>query len=386
MSDQGGGETEIISHPFVVIGEWIAGFVPEGPLRTLVLVIEGLCAVLAPFIYKYYLGVLAQGAKPEGSTEREDYDRLRASLAGGNLAARLYAKWLTAFLDGVERFFGDAGMADRTLFPRAFGLKKPAPLWTAPALDRCLLLALIYPIVTIFLIWAISGDVGPAEAALGLKSDRSGWQRGLGVAAIGLMSFAKWRFPFNSWQAISSVTVGASVIFAVASVVTFAVAAGVTFAVAEAVTLGVGVGTHAVAFAFAIAVWVAVAFAGVGFGVVVISALTSAGAFGVTFAVRILSASAIYLGWQGRFLAVFLPAMTVACLVAALFLAPLETWKVAGPLLFFLVLLTLLNAPFDWASLGLTRALLRRGLELEAGGLICWRSLTRVSPVSSSRF
>ena len=27
-------------------------------------------------------------------------------------------------------------------------------------------------------------------------------------------------------------------------------------------------------------------------------------------------------------------------------------------------LLTLLNAPFDWASLGLTRALLRRGLEL----------------------
>jgi hypothetical protein len=33
-------------------------------------------------------------------------------------------------------------------------------------------------------------------------------------------------------------------------------------------------------------------------------------------------------------------------------------------LLLFLVLLTLLNAPFDWASLGLTRALLRRGLEL----------------------
>jgi hypothetical protein len=30
----------------------------------------------------------------------------------------------------------------------------------------------------------------------------------------------------------------------------------------------------------------------------------------------------------------------------------------------FLGLLTLLNAPFDWAALGLTRALLRRGLEL----------------------
>jgi hypothetical protein len=33
-------------------------------------------------------------------------------------------------------------------------------------------------------------------------------------------------------------------------------------------------------------------------------------------------------------------------------------------LLLFFGLLTLINAPFDWASLGLTRALLRRGLEL----------------------
>jgi hypothetical protein len=56
--------------------------------------------------------------------------------------------------------------------------------------------------------------------------------------------------------------------------------------------------------------------------------------------------------------------MTVACLVAARFIAPLEVWKMTGPLLLFLVQLTLLNAPFDWASLDLTRALLRRGLEL----------------------
>jgi len=86
----------------------LAGFVPEGPARTAVLVVEGLCAALAPFIYKYYLGVLAQGAAPEGSLERQDYDKLRASLAGGNLAARLYAGRLTRFLDAVDRFFGDA--------------------------------------------------------------------------------------------------------------------------------------------------------------------------------------------------------------------------------------------------------------------------------------
>ena len=40
------------------------------------------------------------------------------------------------------------------------------------------------------------------------------------------------------------------------------------------------------------------------------------------------------------------------------------TWQITGPLVLFLGLLSLLNAPFDWASLGLTRALLRRGLEL----------------------
>jgi hypothetical protein len=63
-------------------GELLAGFAPEGPLRTAVLLVYGLCAALAPFIYKYYLGVLAQGAAPAGSLERQDYDRLRATSPG----------------------------------------------------------------------------------------------------------------------------------------------------------------------------------------------------------------------------------------------------------------------------------------------------------------
>ncbi len=41
----------------------------------------------------------------------------------------------------------------------------------------------------------------------------------------------------------------------------------------------------------------------------------------------------------------------------------MDNWGKAGPLLLFLGLLTLINAPFDWVSLGLTRGLLRRGLE-----------------------
>jgi hypothetical protein len=120
--------SKLISDLLPTLGACLAGMLPEGPARTALFLVVGVCVAAAPFIYWYYVGLLGQGSQPEGSIERQDYDKLRASLAGGNLAARLYAKWLPSFLDWIERFFGDAGMADRTLFPRAFGLKKP---------DRC---------------------------------------------------------------------------------------------------------------------------------------------------------------------------------------------------------------------------------------------------------
>jgi hypothetical protein len=52
------------------------------------------------------------------------------------------------------------------------------------------------------------------------------------------------------------------------------------------------------------------------------------------------------------------------------------------PLLLFLGLLTLLNAPFDWASLGLTRELLIGDSNLEDG---CWHLSIQLSPGSSPR-
>jgi hypothetical protein len=83
--------------------------------------------------------------------------------------------------------------------------------------------------------------------------------------------------------------------------------------------------------------------------------------FVVVLVVAALDAITTKRRWRGCFLAVFLVTMILGCLGAARWF-PLG--PVAGPLLLFLGLLTLLNAPFDWASLGLTRALLRRGLEL----------------------
>jgi hypothetical protein len=77
-----------------------------------------------------------------------------------------------------------------------------------------------------------------------------------------------------------------------------------------------------------------------------------------------LSYVAIKNRWQGLFLLLFLVGMMLICLYAADLLSALLCWVAAGPLLLILGLLTLINAPFDWTSLGLTRALLRRGLEL----------------------
>jgi hypothetical protein len=80
-----------------------------------------------------------------------------------------------------------------------------------------------------------------------------------------------------------------------------------------------------------------------------------------------LSVTAIENRWHGTFLLIFSIVMTSGCMAAAYNLASSKTWNVlTGPWLLFFGLLTVLNAPFDWASLGLTRALLRRGLELKS--------------------
>jgi hypothetical protein len=100
--------------PFTTILACAGKLMPEGTAGILLLVVLVFCTAAVPYVFRYYLGVLGQGAAPEGSLERKDYDALWKSLAGGNLAARLYADWLTRFLDAVDCFFGDAGMADLT--------------------------------------------------------------------------------------------------------------------------------------------------------------------------------------------------------------------------------------------------------------------------------
>jgi hypothetical protein len=310
-------------------------------LVALLSVLGGICGLALTLVYRRYLGVL--GANRKVPAERRAYDALRRNLVGGNLATRLYARWLTTFLDGIDRFFGDAGKADQTLF----WLKTPAPLWTAPAFELCLLLALIYPIATIFIVWAVSGHVGPAENALHLNPRLIAWQRWLVAAVFGFSAFAVWRAARETrWKK--------RLIFSVVCIAAFVIAVALSVAQAGAIVVGSAHANLVMMPTSPPLVSIIVAFLGA-VSVATTIAVISAG----LGALRRLGHR-----WEGAFLWLFVPGMILACCGAATWLSPLRIWQMLGPLLLFLGLLTLLNAPFDWFSVGLTRALLRLGLQL----------------------
>lgn len=54
--------------------------------------------------------------------------------------------------------------------------------------------------------------------------------------------------------------------------------------------------------------------------------------------------------------------MLFACFAGAWLLPPLTGWPESAPLLVTLGPLTLVNAPFDWVAIGLTRYVLRNGV------------------------
>jgi hypothetical protein len=198
---------------FVAFLTWFTAESTElkAALTTLAAVLAGSCGLVTSLRYNRYLGVLGSGGAPARSPERLAYIRLRNSLAEGGQPTLIYAAWLAKFLDGVDRFFGDADKADQTLFPRAFGLKNPVPLWTAPAFDRCLLLALIYPIAVIYGVWAISGHAGPAQAMLQLTPNVPGWGRAIlltmGVGLVFAFETMKRQFGILAFVGFSAVAV-----------------------------------------------------------------------------------------------------------------------------------------------------------------------------------
>jgi hypothetical protein len=128
-------------------------------------------AMMLVFLWKAwrYYEILGGADEPHGSWALDAYDSLRQELTEGGKPAKVYANWLKLALHRVDKFFGDAGRHDRSWFARMLGLETPGPRWTAPAFDKCLLLALIYPVLTIYSVWIWSGEVGVAEEAFWLS-------------------------------------------------------------------------------------------------------------------------------------------------------------------------------------------------------------------------
>ena len=340
---------------------------PAGATLVWTLLLAG-GGVLA-LVFGRYVGVLGAGGAADGTPERLAYDNLRARLSDGGSPTLIYGRLLTAFLNGVDRFFGDHDKAHLGVFQHAFWLRGSYPLWTGAASDRCLLLALIYPIVCILVIWAISGHVGPAEQVLGLPISAPEWQRGLLAGALAMAVIALWRciatmFSEGGPAALLSrkaLPWSASFVFAVAVAAVSAIDArgaviGVLTATgAVAVAVGsVRAGNAAVGGAVAVAVTVGVA--------VIVASLPDVGSTGTPSVAIALATGAfdaammlfaviwligvILLSYfaarrchQGAFVSVFSGATVALIVFLALWLPRRSTGDAVGPLLLFLGLL-----------------------------------------------
>ena len=85
---------------------------------------------------------LAMARAPSG------YEKFRAALAEESNLSLIYRRWLRRWLEKLDQFLGDPGRDDKSALARRLGLDLPGARWTAPAYDRCLLLALAYPLGT----------------------------------------------------------------------------------------------------------------------------------------------------------------------------------------------------------------------------------------------
>ncbi len=108
--------------------------------------------------------------------------RVRVALEAGGRWRRLYVWLLTGGLNRLDRFLGDA---DKTAFslPSPFRNREAWPYWTGWSFDRCALLALIYPVLSLFAVWVWTSEGGAIGALLGLKSGEVWWSRYLNAGS-----------------------------------------------------------------------------------------------------------------------------------------------------------------------------------------------------------
>jgi hypothetical protein len=345
--------------------------------RVLIAVSAGL------FVWKTwsYWEILGGSEEAAGSDERADYDALIAELQAGGTPDMVYREWLATALDRVDMFFGDSGRDDESWIARALGLEIPGARWTAPAFDRCLLLALLYPIITIYLVWIWSGHSGPVERALGLGQTPAlgGPIQFLLVLSFTAIIYFFWRgnpaqrililayyfaallafFLYNAHRVLNGetdvLTPAGGIALAVAAVVYLAFWITFVSDLGGAVVIGIIV-------VFAVALGGADNFAGIVTDGVIRDVVAMSVPFLVWLIVGRVSRWSVAKGRQGLFLSLFFPLLAVTAFAGAWFTSSSFIRSGPGILLLIFGVLTLVNAPFDWFAIGLTRALLSKGL------------------------
>jgi len=228
---------------------------------------------------------------------------------------------------------------------------------------------------TVILIWAFWNNAGVPGDALFLLG-RTIFQRViLPVIALfvvfGLFSSRLWSLALFFVALVLAFVIGANDGAAMAAAFLVLIAGALLLArfgvVADASEI---VRTGAVTVACFVAIAVALATSGTFIGAVcnttIVSTFCGAVAGCVGVVVAVLYAQAKRLGHRSIFLSLFIVTMIVLAYVFAARASPLaspDAWKRGGAFLLLFGLLTLLNAPFDFLSLGLTRGFLRRGLQ-----------------------
>lgn len=326
--------------------------------------------VLLGWLAAYYYAILEDHHRNRDS---DKFVQIRECLEVGTSFDHLYEKWLRGYLLRLDIFFeGKAYQADeasrdetstgrfsrffsvfgrRVLFRPAGYMRpiekrnqtwQPNP-WSGASYARCLLLALIYPFLFALIGWILLGDAGILGEAAGLASFENVAARGFVVISLSVI-FSVLAFTFRTNGIKYFLMLGASLAIYYGSQLFF----GFLFP-----------GESTLAFSVAVIVIIigACAYAVTSDSliiVIVVSAFSHAFRFAVDGAQKY------------HRLGVFLMFLSILYFAAALFIIGLITGLEFNPrvygLFIGLTVLPLVNAPFDWASIGLTRTLLRKNL------------------------
>lgn len=376
-----------------VIGGLVLNVIPGHPM-----IIGFVCATVVMVVIflgwaSWYRMILDYRNSADGSKARAAYNHLRSNLRGVNKPkdtpfGERYRNEIAKKLNGVAHWFGDADHPNSEGVCRQLGLDQAQPLWTPESYDRCLLLALFYPLACLFIFWVISGTIGPIEQALGLNAIENTRDR-IGIAVGLLVIVLLCRQGYRSAIIMS----GLCLLGAVTVAIAFSyVGVGVVAVAGLGLGLSLGVGVFAVAFAGVVtgaflvagaffgadAIADAIADGGSGASIVtssvfsVIVGFTFVVGFAVSFDVADRFASWVISIIRRVSYGAYSLLMVMGLAISPALLSHSEGWEATGPFLLFFGVLVFVNAPLDWLTLGVTRALLWRGVDRRGLTPIAW--------------